>query len=142
MGARWPWKAKCANGHEYSGFSGGADPCGECGAEPVWECAGDSAWDEPEEGDECAGMTVQERAHAVVSEWWALTDPDVFLPETEQDGEDLDAALEDLTRRVVRAMAAAVEEAVLGQHAHVGQAPRLVGDPIGRDNRPVGGTVD
>ena len=25
MGARWPWRAWCAEGHEFSGFSGGSD---------------------------------------------------------------------------------------------------------------------
>lgn len=37
MGARWPWRAGCAKGHEFSGFSGGSDghcETGECN-EPV-----------------------------------------------------------------------------------------------------------
>lgn len=35
MGGRYPWVAKCPNGHEYSNFSGGPDPCPECGREPA-----------------------------------------------------------------------------------------------------------
>ena len=35
MGARWLWYAVCPNGHEYDNFSGGADPCYECGEEPA-----------------------------------------------------------------------------------------------------------
>ncbi len=37
MGARWPWHAKCKEGHRFIGFSGGSDgTCDECGA-PILE---------------------------------------------------------------------------------------------------------
>lgn len=39
MGARWPWEARCKNGHVYGNFSGGADECYDCGEPPVEELA-------------------------------------------------------------------------------------------------------
>ncbi len=42
MGARWSWTAICENGHIYSNFSGGADPCYECDAQPVCEVDDDT----------------------------------------------------------------------------------------------------
>ena len=37
MGARWAWEAVCPNLHIYGNFSGGADPCYDCGLVPEVE---------------------------------------------------------------------------------------------------------
>lgn len=59
MGARWPWVAKCPEGHIYSNFSGGADDCYECGKEPEVETYCPHLWDEEGRCD-CAEVLERE----------------------------------------------------------------------------------
>jgi hypothetical protein len=46
MGARWEWHAKCANGHVFSGFSGGSDGYCSCGGRVTeeYQCDYGTEW--------------------------------------------------------------------------------------------------
>ena len=71
MGARWSWYARCPNGHIYSNFSGGADPCDECGLTPIRiiDCP---HWMVDEENCDCAERIKE--AEPILIDWKAKHD--------------------------------------------------------------------
>lgn len=58
IGARWAWAAVCPRLHMYSNFSGGADPCYECGADP------ERVFEDADDPTTPAQLYVQERQNA------------------------------------------------------------------------------